>query len=127
MNTITKNTTHISAVRAQQISQMQAVCEALRWTEEQYCLHQFEEYELFASAIAKDYPERRQQIRYSPVFRGFFNNEWAARNDEFLFFAYDVKYDIDLAEQEYLYTHNYLTLINDDAFFERFNSLLKLI
>lgn len=80
-------TTHIAKVRQQHLSQIDEVCQLLDWTHQQYCQHQFEQYQAFISILFKNYPELIKEVEYSAVFRGFWNKEAAKRNAEWLAFA----------------------------------------
>ncbi|MGZ3753615.1 MAG: hypothetical protein ACXVAY_01570 [Mucilaginibacter sp.] len=126
MKTLIKS--HITKERERQMTTMEAVCDLLNWTKSDYCWYQYAQYERFVCRLAIDYPEMRTWLRYSAVFRGFWNREWAARDEkEFMPFAYDVKFDAKELLSEYLYLNDHLTLIYDEAFYNRFEHILKLI
>jgi hypothetical protein len=128
MSTLTVKTTHISKVRYKHENLMNAVCELLDWTPMQYCENQFEQYTLFVNTMCAQWPNRCKEISYSPVFRGFWNNEWAARNElDFMPFAYDCKFDKDYLLEEYLFINDHIRLIHDDAFYCRFEQIIKMI
>lgn len=118
--------THIETVRESHCNLMDNICDILSWTQEDFCNHQFAEYEGFARLVARDYPAYRERIRYSPVFRGFFNNEWAKRNElNFMPFAVDSAFSKLWILDEYLYMNDAEVLWRDEAFYIRFESILK--
>ncbi|MEZ2337654.1 hypothetical protein AB6735_18555 [Mucilaginibacter sp. RCC_168] len=120
--------THIAQVRDENADQLNEVCELLGWTHEQYCEHQFLEYQLFVQELAKEWPAVCRQIEYSAVFRGFWNNEWAARVElDFLPFAYEIKFDRWAMTHEYHHINDFMILLNDDAFMLRFEQVRELI
>lgn len=105
---------------------MKAVQNCLGMTSEQYCQHQFREYCAFVETIAEGWEKVRTQILYSPVFRGFWNNEWARRNrEDFLPFAADMDLEVNLAEYDFIHSHE--RLMHDDEFMERYNNVLRII
>lgn len=90
MKTLTPKT-HIAKVRQQNLTQIDRVCELLKWTREQFCKHQYHEYENFVKLACVDFPEIANDIRYSPIFRGMFNHTWMQRTEaEFIPFANDM-------------------------------------
>ncbi|MBD1394292.1 hypothetical protein [Mucilaginibacter glaciei] len=120
--------THIALVRAENNSQLSEVCELLEWTEEHYCKHQFYQYQMFVKSLCEGWPAVRFEIEYSPLFRGFFNNEWSSRNDtDFLPFSYDCKFDVPYMLEEYLFIHSYKRLLNDELFMMRFEHVRAMI
>jgi hypothetical protein len=141
------HTSHIATIRQANQTQMQQVCQLLGWTLNQYCQHQYYTYEKLIERICYGYPAIAQQMRYSPVFRGFFNQEWALRTQtEFLPFAHDLVQDIlqvnhhgqletilgtpygdAYLHDEYAYIHNPMLLVNNHAFMHKYNNLLHLI
>jgi hypothetical protein len=122
------NETHIATVRSRNVIQMTEVCDLLQWQPEQYCQHQFEQYIRFTDELAYFSEKLKQRLRYSDVFRGFWNNEWARRNaNNFLPFAWDSLFELSDLTAEYIYTHDAIRLIHDDAFYNRFENALKLI
>jgi hypothetical protein len=82
MKTLTTKTTHIAKVRQLNANQIDQVCEFLSWTRLEYCQYQYSQYEKFIARLCEDEPYAATVIRYSPVFRGLFCNEWMKRNDE---------------------------------------------
>lgn len=99
----------------------------LHWSHEEYCLHQFEEYCLFVEALTEGWPAVRQNILYSPVFRGFWNSEWSKRNQEdFLEFAPDCP-DYHYLKTEYLFIHCHERLLEDEEFMARYSNLIRIL
>ncbi|MEO7212625.1 hypothetical protein [Mucilaginibacter sp.] len=120
--------THIAEVRETNTSQMGEVCDLLGWTIDQYTDYQFYQYQMFVWELCKGWPMVRKEIEYSPVFRGFWNNEWSHRNQhEFLPFAYDIKYDKWQMLEEYRLLNDHEALLNDDAFLIRYEHVRRLI
>ena len=78
MKTLT-SATHIGKVRTQNLTQLQRVCELLNWSHEKYCNHQFSQYEDFINRACRDLPKAENLLRYSSIFRGFYNQEWSLR------------------------------------------------
>lgn len=128
--------------------QVAEVCRHLDWTEEEYYSHQFEQYEEFLRRILHGYPEAAfNKIRYSPLTRGVWNNEWFNRTtSKFLIMArfqlfegMEVDEDGQLliiepadgarehVQDEYLFIHNGKLLVNNIEFLERFYHVLELI
>jgi hypothetical protein len=108
--------------------QMLEVCELLHWTPEQYCQHQYEQYEKFAAIATRyvRYPELKDWIRLSPVYRGFWNNEWEQRNRvEFINYAYYNSDNHVNVVEEYRYVHSADRLLFDELFFGRFQNIVK--
>lgn len=134
MKTLTK-TTHIGQVRQANLTQIERVCELLGWTREQYCAQQYEVYEAYVARLCRGLPKAADYLRYSPVFRGWFNHEWMLRTAlEFLPYAEkmcedvcevdisgELIYDEGLASgdvmlmQEYLFIHDARRLYYDEA------------
>lgn len=140
--------THIEAVRDMAYKQMLQICDYLGWTEEQYCAHQAEEYEVFLKRMFAGWPiEMLNEVRYSPVMAGLWKNEWRQRDGrEFLPYA-----EIELTPSmwvdalgslhqhnpssfnqsqvfdEYLWIHSSKRLVNDDEFMKQYNRALTLI
>ncbi|MGB4776125.1 MAG: hypothetical protein WBP45_13180 [Daejeonella sp.] len=128
MKMLIQSTTHIGRIRKEQASQIEQVCDLLNWTHDEYCDHQYKEYEAFIARMFDGYPVMMQQVRYSSAFRGFWNNEWAIRNEiDFLPFAKECQMDEAFIMEEYLYIHSHYRLMNDDDFLSKYNSALKLI
>jgi len=147
MKTLTK-TTHIAQIRQADQSQLQQVCQLIDFTEDQYCKYMFEQYTAFVKRMFCDYPiVLYQNALYSPVMRGFWNNEATKRNEtEFLPFATDLTADIYTVNKqgtleiliglnagnlwlvdEFMLIHNHQVLINNGAFMHRYNQTLHLI
>jgi len=145
MKTLTK--THIAQVRQRNLNTAEQVIDCLDWDWAEYTAHQFDEYMKFTETICCDWKLIAYNIQVSPVFRGFWNNEWNARNEtEFLPFAHDVVDDqfivvsdgrlilqpgigaghFDL-ESEYLHIHSFERLLNSDAFLARYEHIIKLV
>lgn len=136
----------ISLLRKSDQKQMQSVCEVLNWSEEQYCLHQFDEYDNFINRLNPDSPFIAQKLRYSPVFSGFWKNEWVKRTEkEFLIFAlqsysklevtvagkiglrteYATVDDYDL--HEYLFLHSAIRLSQNYDFLKAYELVFNLV
>lgn len=99
----------------------------LKWSHEEYCHHQFDEYCLFVEALTEGWTAVRQDILYSPVFRGFWNSEWDKRNrEDFLEFAPDCP-DYKYLKTEYLFIHSHERLLEEEEFMVKYSHILKLI
>lgn len=121
--------THIAKIRQTDLTQIEEVCNLLGWSFERYCEHQFHNYNEFIDRLFSGYPvEMANQVRYSAVFRGFWNNEASLRNQtEFLPFAKYEPNDSPVILSEFLYTHSPLTLLHDDLFMTKYNRVLDTI
>ena len=144
MNIATKTTTHIARAKQYNDKVMQQVCELLNWTEQQYCDHQYRIYEKIVDRLFYEMPKEQQSIRYSPVFRGFFINEWNKRTIvEFLSYAVIADSETCIGadgslnhqeisdsandEQEYLFVHHQHKIIGDTTFLTSLNQALDII
>lgn len=147
MKTLTKEISHIEATRQQDKNQVEQVCTLLSWTSEQYCEFQFASYMEFILRMFKDWPEMAKQVASSAIFRGFWNNEVAFRNQtEFLPFATDMTSDLWEVDEsgdlvitdgltlgdcglvnEFTFLHSPSYLMNDDMFMFKYNNVLKLL
>jgi len=128
--------------------QVSEICLMLEWTEEQYYQHQYAQYEIFlARALFSARTEIYNQIRYSPLMRGLWNNEWLHRNSsdflpygrEFHFAGVMEHEDGDLAlylplentlsslVDEYEFIHHGKRLYSDEEFMIKFYHVLELI
>jgi hypothetical protein len=125
MKTIT--TKHIQQQR-ELIKDEQAQAQLLlTWTHEDYCIHQFGEYCAFVEALTEGWPAVREDILYSPVFRGFWTSEWATRNRlDFLAFATECP-DYHYMKTEYLFIHSHERLLEDEEFMGRYGHLIKIL
>lgn len=66
--------TKVVKLSNQQVSE---ICAMLNWTDQQYYDHQYEEYEQFLKrALFSARIEVYNTVRYSPLMRGLWNNEW---------------------------------------------------
>lgn len=120
--------THIGKIRASHSDQMDEICSLLDITKSGYCWHQYKQYEKFLSIVCNDYTNHLEKLRYSSTFRGFWNNEWAQRNEiDFMPFAYESKYDKKEIMKEYVFIHSADRLFHDEDFYNRFDNILKLI
>ena len=129
MRTITKTANHITQVRNSDANQIQQVCRLLGWSYEDYCNFQFEKYLEFVDRVFIGFPDiMANQVKYSAVFRGFWNNEASFRNHtEFLPFAkYEETQSPDLIS-EFLYIHDPRALVMDDLFITKYNRVIDLI
>ncbi len=83
--TAKKRTSLIEQTRILNESQISEICRNLGWTEQQYCEHQFEQYEQFLMRVLHgSHIDFVNRIRYSELLRGFWNNEWIRRNADFI-------------------------------------------
>jgi len=123
-----KTLTHIAKVRLESLTLSGQVMELLGWSWEQYTEHQFEQYCLFVDKVCQGWPRVREEILYSPVFRGFWINEWNQRNEwDWLPLATDCRDDFALIYDEYLYNHSHVRLLADDYFLSAYNHLLEVM
>lgn len=146
MKTITK-ISHIEQVRQSTFTLAEQVCRILNWSHEEYCDFQFAKYNAFIDLLFAKFPLIGQQVRYSSVFRGFWNNEVCFRNEiEFLPFAtemtediYEINADGELIiapafpygheglVNEFLFIHSIPRLINHELFMMKYNNILEVI
>lgn len=155
MKTLTPKT-HIGKVRQQNLTQIERVCELLNWTREQFCKHQYSQYEAFVKRACADLPEAANYLRYSKTFRGFFNHEWMIRTAaKFLPFATDMTmptlellkqvwnngdvtlegveyseglpYGAAYLVEEYVLIHKAQRLFYDEAFAQSYANIIDLI
>lgn len=139
--------TIIGELRNEVAGNASEVCHLLGWTFEQYCLHQLEVYTRLVDRLFEGYPEElKQNLLYSPVFRGFFNKEWDLRNREFIPFAIDITSRVMAVDclgelhdefwgmhgdayllDEYLFLNSVTRLVNDRYFMDRYCNLLRII
>lgn len=123
----TVKTPHIQQQRDLILTDQEETQAVLHWNHEEYCLHQFGEYCAFVEALTEGWKSVREDILYSPTFRGFWNSEWARRNNEdFLCFAIDCP-DYNYLKTEYLFLHCHERLLEDEEFMTRYSHILKLI
>lgn len=128
MKTLAKQITHIGRVRQNDLTTSEKVSQLLGWSHDQYCNHQYEEYEAFLARENAAYPEIREELRYSATFRGFWNNEWTLRNQqEFLPFATECEMGEAYMTDEYLFINNHMRLINDLFFMNKYEYILNMI
>jgi hypothetical protein len=143
MKTLTKTTTHIAKARYENDNVMLRVCELLDWTQEQYCIHQYEAYEAFLARLFGDNPKVYNALRHSEFFRGFWINEWNFRTKrDFLSFAEMsdsetiVRLDGSLGSQEidlssdtdeYLFIHNAPVLMGNSDFLTQLYQIINII
>lgn len=139
--------TQSAKVTAKGKKQITEVCDMLGWTEDKYYMHQYEQYEAFLRFMMQGCSiEFYNKVRFSPIMRGFWNNEWISREDELLelmrfhlFEGYEVNSQgvliqvfavdgaLDYCLSEYFEAHNGNLLYNDIIFIERFEHVLTLI
>ncbi|HMI03057.1 MAG TPA: hypothetical protein VK541_11280 [Pedobacter sp.] len=148
MKTLEKKKTHIAKIRQKNQTQIDRVCQLLNWSHEDYCNHQYLEYEMFIAMACMVMPKSAILLRYSPQFRGFFNSEWMRRNDtDFIPYAnsvcsehidirYDgeefsgwriypaVEYGDEFIIEEYLMTHSHQSLFCDADFANRYKHMI---
>jgi len=100
----------------------------IEFSYEEFCNHQFENYENFVSLDFNQYPGLAKTIRYSAAFRKFWNVEWLYRNQtEFLPFAEDCSLSVKELRHEYFFMHSPERLLNQPAFLNRYEDILKSI
>jgi hypothetical protein len=120
--------THIDTVRESYSNQMEEVCQILAWKQNDFCMHQFAEYERFAKIVSLEFPHLLNRIRYSPVFRGFWVNEWAQRNQlNFIPYSKECAFSRIWILDEYLFLNDAERLYRDEGFYIRFENILKSI
>ena len=120
--------TRIARIREDNGNQVQEICQLLGWTIDEYCWNQFREYQLFVAELCAGWPEVKREIEYSPVFRGFFNNEWNSRNEnEFLPAAYEMKFDSWYLLHEFREIHDYNRLLDDERFMQKYEQIRGLM
>jgi hypothetical protein len=79
----TKKTNLINLTRIKGNFQMKQICSFFDWTDQQYCDHQYQQYEEFLAFRMRHYDHSTfNKVRYSPLMRGFWNNEWIRRNED---------------------------------------------
>lgn len=149
MNTATQiKSTQATKVVAVHNKQVAEICSLLNWSTDQYYQFQYEQYEAFLKRAF--YGQREIEckiVRYSPLMRGLWNNEWIIRNDnDFIEFARDSMQaqvlvnnigqleviEVDEAVQssvydEYIYIHNAQRLYNNFEFMAKYYHVLTLI
>lgn len=119
--------THIQQQRELILDEQTQAQDLLKWSHEDYCFHQFGEYCAFVESLTEGWPAVREDILYSPVFRGFWNKEWAERNRiDFLAFAPECP-DFHYLKTEYLFIHSHERLLEDDEFMTRYGHLIKIL
>lgn len=141
-----KALTKIAADRQAHATQLAQVCHYLGWSQEQYCNHQFATYTAFLTKMFAGYPESwLKEAEYSPAMRGFFNNEWAKRNNQFLPYAialcftgievtsngdmqhcYGLPIGCDALLSQYDFTHSITEMLDCKHFMNNYNTALKL-
>lgn len=149
MKTLEKKQSHISTIIDTNQTQLQEVCSIIDWTAQQYCNYQFDQYTEFLKSLFFGYPEELyKDALYSPVMRGFWNNEASKRNElEFLPFGREeVKPLLELLDDfegvfylpastcgaahiidEFMFIHSAKRLINDEVFMAGYARTLQLI
>jgi len=100
--------------------------EFIEYSHEEFCNHQFENYEAFVSQDFQQYPGLIKKVKYSSMFRKFWNAEWLYRNKtEFLPFAETCSLSVKDLRGEYLFMHSTERLLNQPDFISRYEDLLK--
>lgn len=130
MKTLTKTYTHTARVRDLDISIQGEVCLILGITDEFYCQDQYRAYEHFTLVCCSE--SHMKTVRYSKIFRGFWNNEWAQRNQSFLrmierHFRSGHTFTSEQAYDAYLNYNSTENLINDEDFMARVESVMEII
>ena len=146
MKTLTAKT-HIATIRQQNETQIQKVCYLLGWSEMQYCNYQFETYTRFLTRMFHGWPEHfLNAALYSPVMRGYWNNQASDRNNEFLLWGNELhESQSELTPEgsiltipgvasgdpyyleEFLFTHSVERLCNDKPFMDGYCQVIKMI
>lgn len=126
MKTLTKQKTHVATIRDVDMSIMQEVCLLLDLREE-YFLDQYNQYERFVLVAVA--PSHAEIIRYSKLFRSFWNNEWSIRNNHFIHYCERFKVDAgsDHANKTYFNLHDASELANDELFMAKFEEIRRII
>ncbi|MFD2874074.1 hypothetical protein ACFS5N_16445 [Mucilaginibacter ximonensis] len=128
MKTLTIPATHIGKVRDRQAEELGEICALLGYTPEHYCWDQYRQYESFVAMACENKYELMRPILTSPLYRGFWNNEWSARNQQkFLPAAYECKFDVPEMRAEYRYIHDAKQLYTDENFYNRFENVVRMI
>ena len=118
---------HIAKSRLELLYSREQVLLLLGWTRETYCDFQFAEYMAFGEAISEGWPAVRNQLLYSPVFRGFWCKAWSQRETtDFIPFAKDCT-DYSHKLSEYHHLHSHLRLLEDEAFMDQYNHILDIV
>ncbi|WP_286755471.1 hypothetical protein [Roseivirga sp. UBA838] len=121
------NKTHIAKVRAAMQTTREQVQQLLGWDQQAYCDFQFQQYCAFVEKITDGWPQVRNDLMYSPVFRGFWNYEWNIRDQrDWLSFASDCE-DYGYKLSEYLFLNDHLRLLQDEDFMRAYNQTLEVI
>lgn len=124
----TQTLTHIASVRLESLSLAEQTMHLLGWNWDQYTDHQFEQYCNFVDRLCHGWPLIRQEILYSPIFRGFWINEWNERTQcDWLPMALDNRDMEAYVMDEYLFLHSVARLYNDEAFSQGYHHALALI
>lgn len=138
---------HIQTIRTAHATQLAQVCHYLGWSKQQYCNHQFATYTAFLTQMFYGAPTSwLQEAEYSPVMRGFFNNEWEKRNTQFLPYAkelcftgievtprgkmqncYGLPLGSDALLSQYEFTHSITEMLDCSQFLNSYNTALKLV
>jgi hypothetical protein len=128
-------------------TQLTEICGMLRWTEQQYCDHQYEQYEAFLKrALFGAHPNIFNRVRYSTLMRGLWNNEWIRRNKGFLPLARYCMFegmevdkkgglhqvspdeeDLERVTDDYYTIHNGKLLYSNETLLIKFHHVLNLI
>lgn len=141
-----KALTKIATDRTAHATQLNQVCHYLGWSKQQYCNHQFAAYTAFLTQMFYGYTiSFLQDAEYSPAMRGFFNLEWAKRNNQFLPYAkalcftgvevlkggdmqhcYGLPLGCDALLSQYDFTHSITEMLDCKHFMNNYNTALKL-
>lgn len=125
----TQTLTHIESIRLESLSLAEQTIQLLGWNWEQYTEHQFSEYCQFVDRICEGwYPEVRKQILYSPIFRGYWINEWNERTAiDWLPMASEDGNSHAYNLEEYFFLHDHMRLLNDDDFLMGYHRVTDMI
>jgi len=99
----------------------------MAWDEDRYCSHQFEVYQEFIRLANEGCPYVVQRLEYSPVFRGFWNKEWADRNLKWFGYAKYHPVAEECIVDEYIYRHTPYVMMDDCQFMARYAAVVELI
>lgn len=143
-----KKISQSSRVNSMGRDQINEICGYLGWTETEYFQHQFEQYEEFLKRRFHGCPQEIfNTVRYSPLMRGLWNNEWIHRNRTMfleiarfiLFEGMEIndKGELMIIEppdgareqvfDDYCFAHNGKLLVGNEEFMMKFNNVVRII
>lgn len=127
MKTLTKQKSHVTTVRDVDMSILQEICLMFHISSETYFKDQYAQYERFVEIAVP--PTQMKAVRYSKLFRGFWNNEWAIRNKTFLDYCekFKVQPDSKHCEDTYYNLHCAIRLAGEEIFMAKFEEIRRII